>query len=249
MHSSESHWQKPPEHLSLSSSEVHVWRAKLDSMASNVQTLVQILSSDEQARAGQFRFQQDRSHYIIARGILRSILGRYLYSDPHILKFSYSQQGKPTLVQDQESDRLFFNVTHSHGMALYALARSPGIGIDLEYLDTKVSYEQIAEQFFSPLEIRMLRAVPKEMQRVAFFSCWTRKEAYVKARGLGLSLALNQFDVSMTPGEPAALLATREESLDISKWSLYDLFPGPGYVAAIAFEGHPARVMRWQWQE
>jgi 4'-phosphopantetheinyl transferase len=105
----------------------------------------------------------------------------------------------------------------------------------------------MAERFFSPAEVRMLRAVPAEQQQEAFLNCWTRKEAYIKARGLGLSLDLSLFDVSLIPGAPAALLATREEGQDSSDWSLYALTPGPGYIAALAVKGHPASITCWQW--
>ena len=134
-------------------------------------------------------------------------------------------------------------------MALYAITRSRAIGIDLEHIRTDVACEPIAERFFSPYEVSMLRTVPTHMRPEAFFSCWTRKEAYLKARGMGLSLALSQFDVTVAPGESAALLSTREEDQDISRWSLRDLSPGFGYVAALAVEGHLSLLQCWQWPE
>ena len=249
MHASESQWCTPPEQLALGREEVHVWRASLEQPGPDIQALEQLLASDEQARAEQFRFQKDRLHYIIARGTLRSILGRYLGKDPHTLRFSYSTFGKPALVQNPDSNALFFNVTHSRGLALYGITRGYTIGIDIEYLDAGVSCEQIAARFFSPLEVNMLRAVPKELQHAAFFACWTRKEAYIKARGMGLSLDLKAFDVSLLPGDPTAILGSREEALDISHWSLYDISPGPGYIGALAVEGHPATVICFQWQQ
>ncbi len=248
MNVSESIWHTPPGQLSLGREEVHVWRARLEHPASHIQALEQTLAADEQARARAFRFQKDRLHYIVARGILRSILGRYLGRDPHTLQFRYSEYGKPALAGDPESNTLFFNVAHSHEIALYGVTRGSKIGIDIEYIDMRVPSEQIAERFFSPSEVNMIRAVPKEMRHVAFFACWTRKEAYVKARGLGLSLDLKLFDVSVTPGETAEILRTREESEDISNWSLYDLFPDHDYRAALAVEGHPADIRCWQWQ-
>ncbi len=247
MHASESRWYTPPEQLTLGMEEVHVWRASLEQPGPNIQALEQILASDEQARAERFRFQKDRLHYTIARGTLRSLLGRYLDKDPRTLRFSYGEFGKPALVQNPGSNTLFFNVTHSRGLALYGITRGYTLGIDVEYLDTSVSCEQIAERFFSPLEVNMLREVPKELQHAAFFACWTRKEAYIKARGAGLSLDLKEFDVSLLPGEPAAILRSSEEALDISNWSLYDISPGSGYIGALAVEGHPAAVTCFQW--
>jgi 4'-phosphopantetheinyl transferase len=247
MSSSESLWCAPPEFLVLGYDEVHVWRAMLDPPVSYVQMLEQTLAADERTRAEQFHFPKDRTHFIVARGLLRAILGRYLDRNPRTLRFCYNQFGKPTLARQSGSDGVFFNVTHSHGMALYALTHSRDIGIDLEYIDPEVAWEPIAERFFSPYEVSMLRALSTEMQHEAFFRCWTRKEAYLKARGIGLSLALNQFDVSVTPEAPAAILRTREEGQDISCWSLHDLFLGSGYVAALAVEGHHSRLTCWQW--
>ncbi len=246
-----SQWYTPPEQLTLGWEEVHVWRASLELQIPAVQRLEQSLADDEQARAEQFRFQKDRLHFIVARGILRSILGRYLGKEPRSIQLRYNTYGKPTLDENPDSNTLLFNVAHSKGIALYAVTRrgNSNIGIDVEYLDNSVPCEEIAKRFFSPMETRELLAVSKELRHVAFFSCWTRKEAYVKARGLGLSLDLKQFDVSVTPGKSAAILCSREESQNISSWSLYDLFPYPGYIAALAVEGHPAGITCWQWQE
>src|SRR5439155_22463572 len=189
-------WCSPPEILEVTCNEVHVWRATLDLPRSRVQSLEQTLAADERTRAEQFHFQKDRMHFIVARGLLRAILGRYLATNPCTLRFCYSQYGKPTLAREAGSDAsLCFNVTHSHGLALYAITRNRALGIDLEHIRMDVAYEPIAEHFFSPYEVRMLRTVPPHLRSAAFFSCWTRKEAYLKARGLGLSLPLSQFDV------------------------------------------------------
>ena len=249
MDAPEFEWTSPPEPLILEGDEVHVWRATLDLPPSDLQALEQILAPDERTRANKFHFLKDRTHFIVARGVLRDILGRYLSTDPSTLQFCYSQYGKPALTTEASSDPLFFNVSHSHGMALYAISRNRNIGVDVEYVRTDIECEQIAGRFFSPHEVRMLLAVPKQVQREAFFNCWTRKEAYIKARGLGLSLDLNQFDVSLTPGEPATILNIREEGQEVSRWTLHALFPAPGYKAALAVEGHPRSIKCWQWRE
>jgi 4'-phosphopantetheinyl transferase len=249
MDTSKSLWHSPPEHLVLGCDEVHVWRAMLDIPIAHVQTLEQTLAADERTRAERFHFPKDRTHFIVARGLLRAILGHYLARDPHTLRFCSSQYGKPVLIWESGSNGLCFNVTHSHGMALYAITRNREVGIDLEYIHTEVAWEHIAERFFSSREKSLLRTVPRQMQHKAFFVCWTRKEAYLKARGMGLMLPLSQFDVSVTPGAPAALLRTREEDQDISDWSLHELSPGSNYVAALAVQGHPCRFQYWQWPE
>jgi 4'-phosphopantetheinyl transferase len=223
-----------------------VWRAMLDPSLSRVATLEQTLAADERTRAGQFHFERDRMRFIVARGLLRAILGRYLNRDPRALRFGSNPYGKPSLAAESGGDAtLSFNVTHAGGMALYAVTRNRAIGIDLEDIRMDVECDSIAEHFFSPLERRMLRAVPPAQRPEAFFHCWTRKEAYIKARGMGLSLALDHFDVSVTPGEPAALLETREEGQDSSRWSLHDLPVGEGYVAALAVEGDP-ELLLWE---
>ena len=230
----------------LAEGEVHVWRALLDLPEPQIQALEQILADDERARAERFRFVKDRTHFIAARGLLRIILGRYLLRDPQRLSFSYNAYGKPSLAEMSESDGLSFNLTHANGMALYAVTRNRAVGVDVECIQRQMEWESVAKHFFSPYEVRMLKAVSPDMQHLAFFNCWTRKEAYIKARGMGLSLELDSFDVTLTPGEPAALLNIREEGQDISNWSLYELYPGGDYIAALAMEGHVSSLMCWE---
>jgi 4'-phosphopantetheinyl transferase len=245
----ESVWNPAPAMLLLGSDEVHVWRVSLDLPIARVASLGQTLVADERTRAERFHFEKDRSHFIVARGFLRAILGRYLNRDPRALRFCSNPYGKPSLAQESGGDApLSFNVTHADALALYAVARNRVIGIDLEHIRIDVECDSIAEHFFSPHERRMLGAVPSTLRQEAFFRCWTRKEAYIKAKGMGVSLALDQFDVSVSPGEPAALLETREEGQDNSRWSLHDLPVGEGYVAALAVEGDP-RLMFWEWPD
>jgi 4'-phosphopantetheinyl transferase len=177
--------------------------------------------------------------------VLRAILGGYLNQGPECLSFCYNSQGKPAL----DGDAIRFNVSHSHGVALYAVTRGREVGIDIEHIRFDLAVAEIAERFFSRREVVMLRALPAEVQRQAFFLCWTRKEAYIKARGEGLSLPLDQFDVSLAPGEPAAVLGTQRDPSEASRWSLQELTPAPGYVAALAVEGHGWRLTCWQWPD
>ena len=242
-------WSRPPKDLVLGSAEVHVWRASLDLKALHIQSLQQTLVADERAKAGQFYFQKDREHFIVARGLLRVILGRYLHTEPSQLQFCYSHHGKPALSRKLAGDALRFNLSHSHGLALYAVTRGREIGVDLERIRPDLADEHIAEQFFSSLEIAALRALHTNIQKEAFFNCWTRKEAYIKAKGEGLSLPLDQFEVSLVPGEPAALLSTNGNPQEAFRWSLQELVPGSGFVAALAVEGHDWRVKCWQWPE
>ena len=242
-------WGLAPKTPVLSSEEVHVWSAKLDQTASRVHNLQQTLDGNERARAERFYFRRDRNHFIVAHGLLRVILSRYLNIEPGDLRFCYSPYGKPMLAKEFDGDRLRFNLSHSHSVVLYAVTRAREIGIDIECIRPELAYEQIAEGFFSPREVAALRTVPMSRQLKAFFDCWTRKEAYIKARGEGLSLALDRFDVSLAPGEPATLLSTVGDPHETSRWSLRELDVAPGYVAALAVEGQDWRLKCWQWAE
>ena len=243
-------WLAAPCDLALSSDDVHIWRARLDQNEARVDRLQQVLSTDEQARARRFHFDQDRKHFIVARGVLRLLLSRYLDTEPSQLAFRYSSHGKPSAIAMPGQKTLSFNVSHSHGLALYAITRERRIGIDIERIRTDFAYEPVAEQFFSPREKAMLDALEAErVKRKAFFDCWTRKEAYIKAKGKGLSLPLDRFDVSLAPGEPAMILESRGDPLEATRWSLHELFPGPGYAAALAVEGHGCRLACWEWRE
>ena len=210
-----------------------------------VQSLWYTLTADERQRAERHIFETDRTHFVVARGLLRVLLGRYLHQDPQYLRFTYGPRGKPALVADMDEGTLRFNVSHSHGLALYAMTHGRDIGVDVERIRPEIVQEQIAERFFSLHEVTLLRALPVPLQAPAFFACWTRKEAYMKATGEGLALPLDQFDVSLAPGEPAALLHTTWDPQEAPRWTMQDLDPAPGYRAAVAVAGHDWRLTCW----
>ncbi len=240
--SSVSVWSAPPHSLPLRPEEVHVWRAPLEMDPASLGRLQETLVPDERARAAQFHSPKDRRHFIAARGALRDILARYLHREPASLQFRYGAAGKPALVADSGSHELRFNLSHSGELALYALTRIREIGIDVERIRADVARERVAERFFSAQEVSALRGLPEHLQPEAFFSCWTRKEAYIKARGDGLRIPLDSFDVSLIPGTPAAFLRGAE-----SQWSLQALRPAPDYVAAVAAAGRDWLVRLWEW--
>ena len=242
-------WCSPPDSLTLGSDEVHVWRASLNCTEAKVQVLKQTLVAEELRRTGRYHFQKDREHFIVARGLLRTILGRYLDMEPGQLRFCYGPHGKPALARDPGEDGLRFNLSHSHGLALFAVSRGRELGVDLEYIEAHLADDQIAERFFSPREVALLRDLPKDVQREAFFIFWTRKEAFIKATGKSLSLPLNQFEVSLVPGKPIVLLSTNGDHQKASRWSLQPLAARSGYAAALCVEGHDWRLKSWQWSE
>ncbi|NIR50935.1 4'-phosphopantetheinyl transferase superfamily protein [candidate division KSB1 bacterium] len=241
-------WSHPPRDLTLSRDEVHVWCTFLQQSKTQIHRLEQTLSVEEQIRMKRFYFQKDRGHFIVARGVLRDILGRYLHRQPGELNFCYNSYGKPALTPESGGKILSFNVSHSAGIALYAITCGRSVGIDVEQVRPEFARDGIAERFFSAEEIKALRALPEDQKKDAFFNCWTRKEAFIKATGQGVSFGLENFSVSLTPHEPAALLSIKGESQEDPCWSLKKLPVLPGYKAALAVEGHGWQLKKWQWQ-
>jgi len=240
---------RSPEPLTLGDKEVHVWHVSLDLPVSQIQRLGQTLSEEERRRAERYRFQKDRTRFIVSHGVLRTILGRYLKTKPGRVRFCCNACGKPELAEETGNGALRFNMSHAHERALYAVTYGRAVGVDIEYIRPDLAEEKIAERFFSPLEVAVLRALPKHMQPRAFLNCWTRKEAYIKARGQGLSMALDRFDMSLTPGAPAALLSVNGDHQEASRWSLRELPVGSDYVAALAVEGQGWLLRCGQWTE
>ena len=222
--------------LLLSSDEVHVWRAFLEREESHFNKLARTLSENEQLKAKRFYFQKDRKRFVVTHGILRKIIGRYLNIEPKGLKFSYGSHGKPTIGGLTDGHSLCFNMSHSHGLALYAFTWARRVGVDVECVRPMPDAEEIAERFFSPRENAVFRTVPAGKKLEAFFNCWTRKEAFLKAVGDGLSRSLDSFEVSLAPGEPARLLCVRGDSLEASRWHLLELAPAHGYAGALVVE-------------
>jgi 4'-phosphopantetheinyl transferase len=242
----------------LASREVHVWSLWLDPPPDQVAALRSLLSPDEVERADRFRFDIHRRRFIVGRGILRRMLAAYTGIDPRALRFDYGPKGKPSLVPEQGGEALEFNLSHSEEMALYGVTRDlakdrqkgaveHGLGIDVEHLRPMPDAESIAERFFSVPERDVLRAVPAERKSDAFFNCWTRKEAYIKATGDGLSMPLDRFNVTLAPGEPARMVALDGDPRQGERWSMIHLNPSPGYVGAVAIEGHDWHLVCRQW--
>jgi 4'-phosphopantetheinyl transferase len=224
-------WSSPPKKLELPERELHIWRADLNLAPETLKRLALTLDNDEKARAARFHFARDRDHFTACRGILRELLGEYLGSSPASIEFSYGAYGKPAHRPGDSRPPIRFNVSHSSGRAVLAFARNCEIGIDLEPISPEFAGEEIAKRYFSAREVAELIALPVEMRPEGFSLCWTRKEAYVKARGLGLQIPLDSFSVSLTPNQPELL-----ESEDSNRWSLRSFMPAPDFAAAIVHE-------------
>ncbi|HEV2828697.1 MAG TPA: 4'-phosphopantetheinyl transferase superfamily protein [Pyrinomonadaceae bacterium] len=228
--------------LQLQPDEVHIWFADLNQHSAD--SLKSLLAQDEIVRAERFHFEKDRKHYIVARALLRELLAAYLGTAANELRFNYGEKGKPSLV-GAENTLLNFNLAHSHGKAIYAFSHGRELGVDLEFMKEDFGGEEIAERFFSAGEIAAFRGVPADLAKQAFFNCWTRKEAYIKARGEGLSMPLDVFEVSLRPGEPAVLLRNHKEPAEVMRWSMHSLSVPDGYVAALVVEGHFLKLKRF----
>jgi 4'-phosphopantetheinyl transferase len=240
-------WHPSAEPPPLPRDAVHVWRFTLERSLGELARLRQVLLPQEQQRGDRFHFDRDRRHFIAGRGLLRVILGHYLGRAPEALRFCYGPQGKPALQGEQGPDELRFNLSHSHGLALLALARGRDLGVDVEQVRDNVQTDGLAQRFFAPAEVAVLRSLPQEQRLRGFFRCWTRKEAYIKAKGGGLSLPLDRFVVSLRPDEPACLLATLDDLADASRWHMEHLDPGEDFIGAVLVEGPCRHLWCGQW--
>lgn len=224
------------ERLAFPAHDVDVWVVSLPAGMPQAQSLRPLLSDVEKQRAERFHRNSDGAGFIVAHAALRLILGRRLQADPGALLFETGSQGKPFLVRQPGAADIRFNLSHSGDKAAIAVTRGRDVGVDIEHLVPRRSDLAVAKRFFSPAEIAALSGLSKAQRATGFFNCWTRKEAYIKARGEGLSIPLDSFDVSLAPGTPAALLASRFDPTDVDRWHFQDIPVGDEYVAAFAVE-------------
>lgn len=235
-------WQPPPEALHLASDEVHVWAAALTVHRDILEAYITTLSPDEKARADRFRFGKHRHRFIVGRGVLREILGRYLQANPAALRFEYLTNGKPALSPELSRGRIHFNLSHSEDLALVAVTCVGMVGVDVEWVRAIDDADGLVARFFSPRENELFQKVPSSEKPAAFFNLWTRKEALLKATGEGITRSLSLVEVSFLPGELAALLAVSGDTVKAAQWSLLDLQPAQGFVGAVAIEARDVTV-------
>ena len=233
-------WQAGRQNITLVEKEIHVWKADLQIDVEQIELFWATFSKEEKARADRFKFAEHRTYFIASRGILRQLLSRYLSSPASSFIFNYGKQGKPELSQFPE---LQFNVSHSKGHALFAFAKNSSIGVDLEYVDPSIEFEVIAPRFFSKNEATTLLNLPIERRPAVFFNCWTRKEAFIKAKGGGLSIPLDQFEVTLLENDPAKLLAIDWAPEEVEQWSMFSFFPERDMVGALAIKSKVEQVV------
>ena len=238
-----------PELPALSSREVHVWSIRLDVGAPVARSLESLLCPEERLRADRFRIARDRRRYVVRRGTLRRLLGAYSRSPAHELGFEYGPRNKPALASPDAAPPLRFNVTSTGDLALIAICRGRDVGIDVERITALAELEQMAEAFCSSRELKTILALSDRERTQAFFNCWTRKEAYVKARGVGLSAPLHRIEVAVLPVEPPALVRSDEPARRAGRWSMFALQTGPAHAGALVVEGHDLTVRPLGWRQ
>ncbi|HEY7780921.1 MAG TPA: 4'-phosphopantetheinyl transferase superfamily protein, partial [Ktedonobacterales bacterium] len=236
-------WGHPPAGWERGPADVDIWLADVERHALAIGRLEALLADAEWERVARYHHDRDRRRFVVVRGLLRALLGRYLGQPPRSLRIHYGPHGKPELAptsatigplfdpRDAPRFDLRFNVSHSHGRALFAFARGHEVGVDLEFRRALADAGAIARRYFAAGERAALEALPPEARAEAFFTCWARKEAYIKGTGGGMITLLRTFEVSLAPGAPAALLAVPADPSAVGQWSLYDPPPIPGYAA------------------
>lgn len=219
-----------PHRIALPDSAVEVWLMPLEVSEFHLQQCSMLLSPDEQERVQRFQFERDRRRYSVARGMLRVLLGNYLDVVPAAIAFQEGSHGKPSLAAPAMP--VHFNLSHSAEYAIYAISPRHECGIDIEWLDREIDHDALALRFFSAREHAELQRIPEAARKRAFLTCWTRKEAVIKATGKGLRLALDQIQITVDPDAQPQLLQIPEGRT--TDWSLYSLDAGDDYVATVA---------------
>lgn len=227
-------WAPGPDRPDLPDGVVDVWAASLEQAEEHIERFRKTLADDECARVVRFASQKLRDRYAVGRGLLREILSRYLEIAPAEVRFEYGPKGKPALSGECASSGIRFNVSHSETVFLCAVARGMGVGIDIEAIVPRADFLKLAQRFFAATEAAEIRSLPEIEQLPAFYACWTRKEAYGKAKGSGLSIPLNKFKVTLLPGAPPTVVSSAVFPDDSAHWKLFDVSPHEEYAAALA---------------
>lgn len=239
-------WSEPPAHVELARNEVHVWAVQLPQPVSLAHKLAACLDEEEKVRAVRFQFEPLRQSFRVSHGAMRLILSRYANLAPERLRFAHGPFGKPEL---EPKSAVRFNLSHSGELALLAVTLEHEIGVDVEVLRPVPEAEAIARSNFSSNEFAAFRRLDEKQKLLAFLNCWTRKEAFIKAHGAGLSMPLEQFEVAFAPNEPARLMSIHGNARAAERWTLCALHPAEGYVAALAVAAREVDVSCWRWSE
>lgn len=221
--------------LTLESGSIEVLAAPLDVPLAVFESLWPLLSSVEQARANRFLGERHKREYTVGRARLRQLLGLRLDADPRLVEIVEADHGKPALGGKWAESGLRFNLSHSGALAVYALATRRELGVDIEELRAIPDAIDLAKRFFSAAESGAVSSYPADRRDLAFLSCWTRKEAFVKAVGQGLSFPLDEFSVSVDPDEPARIVEVRGVPGPDTGWELTAFRPRATHIGAIVY--------------
>ncbi len=235
-----SDWPAAPDPLPPLNDDAHVWSVALDDPRCEIDARFARLSPEEQARAGRFKFARDRRRYVIAHAALRDVLARYALESPADLRFVASPLGKPRLAPPFDAGGIEFNLSHSHERALIAVCAGHEIGVDIEYIKTDFDLFEVAQRFFTEREIAALYALPGALRSAAFHKCWTCKEAFLKAKGTGLSGQLDAVEIAF---DQDRLRVTA----NVTGWRLRELIELQGYESALVTRDWPVGVFCYRW--
>jgi len=229
----------------LKPKEVHIWTIPLDRTHPSVD-LYQYLSEEEIKRAERFHFDRHRRRFAVSHNALRGILAGYLDVHPTDIEFGHTSHGKPWLSGIFKESGIFFNLTHSHELGVTAVTMEGEVGVDVEYIKVIGDIDGIATRFFSAVEQVAFLDLSSTHRITGFYNCWTRKEAFIKAIGEGLSHPLDQFDVTLTPGEPARFLRIGEDADEAQYWTLEQIKSEPDYIGAVALRAKGIKITHFQ---
>ena len=235
-------WPLPPNAVELNDDEVHVWLVNAGGKDISRDLLATSLSEDEKERAARFKFAKDRRLYVAAHAALRSLLADYLRVAADTIHFVSGPHGKPALAPPLAAGGLEFNLSHSQEVALVAVARQRAVGVDVEFVKREFSFDELARRFFTTKEVAALFELPQPLQREAFFKCWTSKEAFLKAKGTGLSGKLDEVAITLAADQQVRINAS------VPDWSLTELTLCVGYQGALVVQGDPRPTRCYQWE-
>ncbi|KPJ67459.1 MAG: hypothetical protein AMJ43_04175 [Coxiella sp. DG_40] len=235
-------WLIPTRFPALKPREAHIWLIAIKDFILRLDEFQSILSANERKQAQRFLFIQHQERFIVVHGILRQLLANYLSTASKKINFIYDNYGKPKV------ENIRFNISHSQDLALFAFTKYSDVGVDIEFVKKDFDGDNIAHRFFSEYEIQSLSKLPSAKRSSAFFNCWTRKEAFIKAIGKGLSFPLNKFDVDISHSQKSLLLNVRSNEYKVSDWKLIDLDPHQNYAAALAVSNRITKICRFNYK-
>ncbi len=238
-------WNNPPVNLSCNDNAVHIWMTSVATLKDDIPLFTSLLKYNESSQAMRFVFEKDHDRFVVSRVVLRDILSRYLPVDPEAISFINNEYGKPFVDNKDNAENITFNLSHAGDLIVYGITKNREIGIDIEKITEMESLDDLIRQYFSETEQMYFKPLSPEKKKEAFFTCWTRKEAYIKAHGKGLSYPLDGFSVTVDPRDTVSLL--HDDNDDISCWSLNEIIYSQEYAGAVAVKGHNINYHYYKW--